>query len=63
MDEPGESQAQIFLSTASRNVRFSDDTRRTIQIPDTILRVWSSEDSSLLDAFNRTANQWDLLFA
>ena len=63
MDEPGESQAQIFLSTASRNVRFSDGTRRTIRIPDTILRVRSSEDSGLLDALNRTANQWDFLFS
>ena len=33
MDELGESQAQIFLSTVTRNVRLSDGTRRTIRIP------------------------------
>ncbi len=60
MDEPGESQAQIFLATVTRNVRLSDGTRRTIRIPDTILRVRSSEDESLLDALGRIATQWDL---
>ena len=59
MDEPGESQAQIFLSTVTRNVRLSDGKRRTIRIPDTILRVRSSEDESLLHALGRIANQWD----
>ena len=59
MDEPGESQAQIFLSTVTRNVRLSDGKRRTIRIPDTILRVRSSEDASLLHALGRIANQWD----
>ena len=60
MDEPGESQAQIFLATVTRNVRLSDGKRRTIRIPDTILRVRSSEDESLLHALGRIANQWDL---
>ena len=60
MDERGESQAQIFLATVTRNVRLSDGTRRTIRIPDTILRVRSSEDESLLDALGRMATQWDL---
>ena len=60
MDEPGESQAQIFLATVTRNVRLTDGTRRTIRIPDTILRVRSSEDESLLHAFGRIATQWDL---
>ena len=60
MDERGESQAQIFLATVTRNVRLSDGTRRTIRIPDTILRVRSSEDESLLHALGRIANQWDL---
>ena len=59
MDEPGESQAQIFLATVSRKVRLSDGQRRTIRIPDTILRVRSSEDESLLDALGRIATQWD----
>ena len=59
MDEPGESQAQIFLSTVTRNVRLSDGKRRTIRVPDTILRVRSSEDESLLHALGRIANQWD----
>ncbi len=59
MDELGESQAQIFLSTVTRNVRLSDGKRRTIRIPDTILRVRSSEDESLLQALGRIANQWD----
>ena len=61
MDEPGEPQAQIFLSTVTRNVRLSDGKRRTIRIPDTILRVQSSEDESLLDALGRIATQWDFL--
>ena len=59
MDEPGESQAQIFLSTVTRNVRLSDGRRRTIRIPDTILRVRSLEDETLLHALGRIANQWD----
>jgi len=61
MDELGESQAQIFLSTVTRNVRLSDGKRRTIRIPDTILRVRSSEDESLLHALGRIANQWDFV--
>ena len=61
MDEPGESQAQIFLSTVTRNVRLRDGKRRTIRIPDTILRVRSSEDESLLHALGRIANQWDFV--
>ena len=60
MDEPGESQTQIFLATVTRNVRLSDGTRRTIRIPDTILRVRSSEDESVLDALGRIATPWDL---
>ena len=59
MDEPGASQAQIFLSTVTRNIRLSDGTRRKIRIPDTILRVRSLEDESLLHALGRIANQWD----
>ena len=61
MDEPGEPQAQIFLSTATRTVRFGDRSRRTIRIPDTILRVRATDDASLLDALSRIASQWDLL--
>ena len=61
LDEPGEPQAQVFLSTAMRTVRFGDGSRHTIRIPDTILRVRASDDASLLDALSRIASQWDLL--
>ena len=61
LDEPGEPQAQVFLSTATRTVRFGDGSRHTIRIPDTILRVRASDDASLLDALSRIASQWDLL--
>ena len=59
LEEPGEPQAQIFLATVTRNVRLRDGQRQTIRVPDTILRVQSSEDESLLHALGRIANQWD----
>lgn len=62
-DEHGESQAQIFLSTTTRTVRFSDRTQHQIRIPDTILRVQWPEDESLLQALSRIVNQWDFLFS
>jgi class 3 adenylate cyclase len=57
-----ESEAQVFLSTASRAVRFKDGTQHTVRIPDAILRVKASEDDSLLYALNTVANQWDSFF-
>ena len=62
-DEHGEPQAQIFLSTTTRTVRFSDRTQHQIRIPDTILRVQWPEDESLLQALSRIVNQWDFLFS
>ncbi len=62
-DEHGESRAQIFLSTTTRTVRFSDRTQHQIRIPDTILRVQWPEDESLLQALSRIVTQWDFLFS
>ncbi len=62
-DEQGESQAQIFLATTTRDVRFSDGSRRTIRIPDTILRVRASEYESLVGALHRIVNEWQFLFS
>ena len=59
LEELGEPQAQIFLATVTRNVRLRDGQRQTIRVPDTVLRVQSSEDESLLHALGRIANQWD----
>lgn len=61
-DQHSESEAQIFLSTATRTVRFGDGTLHTVRIPDAILRVKATEDDSLLHALNTVANQWDSLF-
>ncbi len=57
-----ESDAQVFLSTASRAVRSKDGALHTVRIPDAILRVKAAEDDSLLYALNTVANQWDSLF-
>lgn len=62
-DEEMEPQAQIFLSTAARTVRFLDGTLRTGRIPDAVLRVTAQENDSLLHALNSLANQWDSLFS
>jgi class 3 adenylate cyclase len=61
-DHASESEAQVFLSTASRALRFRDGTLHTVRIPDAILRVKASEEDSLLHALNSVANQWDSLF-
>jgi len=61
-DHASESEAQIFLSTASRTMRFKDGTMHAVRIPDAILRVKATEDDSLLHALNTVANQWDSLF-
>ncbi|MCH7812097.1 MAG: hypothetical protein IH958_05660 [Chloroflexi bacterium] len=62
-DEQGESQAQIFLATTTRNVRFSDGSRRTIRIPDTILSVRASEYETLVGSLHRIVNEWGFLFS
>jgi class 3 adenylate cyclase len=61
-NQASQSEAQVFLSTASRTVRFKDGTLQTVRIPDAILRVKATEDDSLLYALNTVANQWDSLF-
>ncbi|TAK76864.1 MAG: adenylate/guanylate cyclase domain-containing protein [Dehalococcoidia bacterium] len=55
-------EAQIFLATAARRVRFRDGTQHTIRVPDTIIRVHEDDDRALLMALNTVANQWDTLF-
>ncbi len=57
------SEAQIFLSSASRTVRFSNGALETVRIPDAILRVGSQDDESLIHALNSHSNQWDALFS
>lgn len=61
-DEDIEPQAQIFLSTAARTVRFRDGTLHSVRIPDAVLRVSTHENDALLHALNSVANQWDSLF-
>ena len=62
-DVASQSEAQIFLSTSSRTVRWKDGTLHPVRIPDAILRVKASEEDSLVYALNTVANQWDMLFA
>jgi class 3 adenylate cyclase len=62
-DDVIESQAQIFLSTATRRVWLGDGTDDVIRIPDAVIRVRSAEHEALLHALNAVANQWDSLFA
>ncbi len=57
------SEAQIFLSTANRTVRFTDGTLQSVRIPDAILRVGSHEDEALINTLNSLSNQWDALFS
>ncbi|MDA1188441.1 MAG: hypothetical protein O2854_02000 [Chloroflexi bacterium] len=59
---PVHPDAQIFLSTAQRQVRFKDGSFSAIRIPDAILRVGDQDDQALLHALNSLANQWDPLF-
>jgi class 3 adenylate cyclase len=60
--EATESEAQIFLSTATRQVWLADGTDNVVRIPDAVLRVRSAEHEALLHALNAVANQWDSLF-
>ena len=62
-DVASESEAQIFLSTSTRTVRWKDGTLHPVRIPDAILRVKASEEDSLIYALNTVANQWDMLFS
>jgi hypothetical protein len=62
-DEASDSEAQIFLSTATRRVWLGDGTDDIIRIPDAVLRVKSPEHEALLHALNAVANQWDSLFS
>jgi hypothetical protein len=62
-DEDVDPQAQIFLSTAARTVKFRDGSLQTVRIPDAVLRVSAQENDSLLYALNSVANQWDSLFS
>jgi class 3 adenylate cyclase len=62
-DEVGQSEAQIFLSTASRRIWLADGTDDVIRIPDAVIRIRSAEHEALLHALNAVANQWDSLFS
>jgi class 3 adenylate cyclase len=57
-----ESEAQVFLATASRSVWLADGTEQSIKIPDAVLRIRRGEHEPLLHALNAVANQWDTLF-
>jgi hypothetical protein len=59
----GASEAQIFLSTATRRVFLGDGTDDVIRIPDAVLRIGSAQHEALLHALNAVANQWDSLFS
>lgn len=61
-DHATDSEAQVFLSTATRTIRAKDGTLASVRIPDAILRLKAGEDDSLLYALNTVANQWDSLF-
>jgi class 3 adenylate cyclase len=62
-EDVGDTQAQIFLSTASRRVVLGDGTDEVVKIPDAVLRVRGPEHEALLHALNAVANQWDSLFS
>ena len=47
-DENYPQQAQIFLATATRHVRFPDGSQQTIRVPDTIIRLHEDDDRALL---------------
>ena len=57
------SEAQIFLSSATRTVRFSNGALESVRIPDAILRIGSQDDEALIHALNSLSNQWDALFS
>jgi class 3 adenylate cyclase len=61
-DEPTEQDAQIFIATASRKLRFADGSLNTTRVPDAVIRVRERDEKALLHALNLVANQWDSLF-
>ncbi len=62
IDTVVESEAQVFLATASRSVWLADGTEQLIKVPDAVLRIRRGEHEPLLHALNTVANQWDSLF-
>jgi class 3 adenylate cyclase len=61
-DEMMDTEAQIFLATATRSVWLADGSEEMIKVPDAVLRVRRGEHEALLHALNAVANQWDSLF-
>lgn len=61
-DDPTESEAQVFLSTAARTVWLRDGSEQIIRVPDAVLRIRPGANEALLNALNAVANQWDSLF-
>ncbi|HEX9775118.1 MAG TPA: adenylate/guanylate cyclase domain-containing protein [Actinomycetota bacterium] len=61
-DHPTAAEAQIFLATVQRTVRFADGSMQQVRIPDAVLRVKEEGNAGLLQALNVVANQWDAMF-
>jgi hypothetical protein len=61
VDDSSVQDAQIFLASATRRVRFQDGTQHAIRVPDTVIRISEAEDRPLLMALNLVANQWGTL--
>lgn len=61
-DEITDQDAQIFVATASRKVKFADGSVHTTRVPDAVIRVHEQDEKALLHALNLVANQWDTLF-
>ncbi|MDA1348126.1 MAG: adenylate/guanylate cyclase domain-containing protein [Chloroflexi bacterium] len=58
-----ESEAQIFLSSASRTVRLGNGALGFVRIPDAVLRIGTQDDEALIHTLNSLSNQWDALFS
>ena len=61
-DDVTDSEAQIFLSTATRTVWLADGSEEIIRVPDAVLRIRPGEHEPVLHTLNAVANQWDTLF-
>jgi hypothetical protein len=61
-DEVTGQDAQIFIATASRKLKFADGSLHTTRVPDAVIRVHERDEKALLHALNLVANQWDTLF-
>jgi len=61
-DEATGQDAQIFVATASRKLKYADGSVHTTRVPDAIIRVNDQEDNALLHSLNLVANQWDSMF-